>query len=102
MIDGLKIELKSDELKTTIQSRADHHKAKVKFYEEQVVALQEQGVSQAHITNDPITGLKNSAQEHRKQYAFFSFVADHIIPNEIYRIDEYGLTRLELTAKYLL
>jgi hypothetical protein len=101
LIDGLKIELSSHELKTTLLERYEHHKGKASFYASQVSAMGKQGIEQQHVTNDPVASLKASQRSHEERTAFFRFLADHVIPESIYRLTEHDLTRLELLSRYL-
>jgi hypothetical protein len=100
MIQGLQIDVSSTELKEHIQGRAKHHKEKAEWYEKQVRNLKEGGVTESMASNDPTSSLQRSAEEHRQKFGFFSFMADHIVPNETYRLTEHDLSRLEFVSRY--
>lgn len=100
MIEGLKIEIESTELRDHLDGRAAHHESKMRFYDEQVRNLKAGGVGAVQMTNDPVHSLENSAKQHRDRAAFFRFVSDHLIQNETYRLDESDLGRLEIASRY--
>ncbi len=109
MITGLHIELSSEELKQHIQERADHHKKRAEWYSQQAAQLQEgqeprqPDPDEDHHSRsyDPLQGLLTKVNEHRYKMVFFRFLADHIIPNEKYRLSESDLARLEIFSRYL-
>jgi hypothetical protein len=99
MIDGLKFDMKSAELLEQLGRRVSHHAGKAAFYEQQVKALKDGGVGAQHQTNDPVSGLQKSAVEHNNKMLLFKFMYDHVIPNEVYRINEQDLLRLEILER---
>ena len=101
LIDGIKIDVTSAELKTTLEQRRDHHREKTAFYKQQVANMEQQGVAQHNVTNDPVASLKSSWRQHEERQAFFAYLAEHVIPEATYRLSEHDLTRLELLSKYL-
>lgn len=104
MIEGLHIEIPSAELKAHIQERADHHKKRAKFYTQQAEDLQrghQREMEDQHGGSyDPLDGLLRKVNEHQHKAAFFQFIADHIVPNEKYRLSENDLSRVELFSRY--
>lgn len=100
MIEGLKIKISSDELRKHLQARANHHLEKVTFYNGQVSALHDSGLQTSMTSNDPVGSLKHSAKDHQDKFALFTFLADHIIPDEEYLLSENDLSRIELAARY--
>src|SRR5207253_1055717 len=51
LIEGIKIEVTSAELRTMLEERRDHHKAKHAFYLEQVQNLTKGGVGESTASN---------------------------------------------------
>jgi hypothetical protein len=100
MIEGLKIEISSAELTDHISARAEFHEGKAAFYDEQVSALKAGGVGAIAQSNDPVSSLQGSARQHMERSAFFRFMAEHLIPDETYRLDESDLGRLEIVSRY--
>jgi hypothetical protein len=94
MIQGLQIEVSSEELKKHIGERAKHHREKAEWYEQQVKNLKAGGVGETIASNDPMSSLQRSAQEHKEKCAFFSFI------NDTYRLTEHDLARLEFVSRY--
>lgn len=100
MIEGLKIEIGSAELGEHITTRASFHEGKAKFYTEQVTNLKAGGIREQAMSNDPVSSLEASAKQHRERGAFFRFMAEHLIPDETYQLDESDLGRLEIVSRY--
>lgn len=101
LIEGIKFDLSRDELHKHLTERADHHRAKAHYYEQQVKGLLEQGAEDSTATNNPVYSLRQSQKSHAERVGFFVFIADHLIPGATYRLAEHDLTRLELLGKYL-
>jgi hypothetical protein len=125
-IEGVKIDVKSDEMKTALTDRATHHKQRAAMYREQADTLRAQiGATVEKIKQEvddeddaaskigaaygssyrteenPLTILQNKARKHRERHAFFSFMAEHVIAGATYRLKEEDLARLELLSRHL-
>lgn len=99
MIEGIRIELTTDELKQHFDARVAHHSERETFYNGQADALKAGGVEAVkYTTNDPTSSLLQSARQHADRRAFFAFMAAHLIPSETYRLSESDFTRLEFAA----
>ena len=101
MIEGLKIDIPSVELVEHLTERATFHLERGKFYREQAKAIGERGDIIADVTNDPQRNLNQSGKTHEERYAFFRFLAEHVVPSETYRLNESDLARIELLSRYL-
>ncbi len=95
MIEGLKIEISSGELKAHLDAKADFHSKKATAYEKQAHEVAKVGGANAAMTNDPVHSLQMSAAQHLRQAKYFDFLAGRIIPDETYRLQENDLQRLE-------
>jgi hypothetical protein len=105
MIEGIKIELTSDELRSHVQSRVDFHRAKCDFYAKQAASLragQEENAATYNASNNPVASLQQSEASHRERATYFKILADHLIPGETYRLSDTDLTRLELFSRYFI
>jgi len=100
VIEGLKIELPSNEIRVHLEVKARAHREKQATYEKQVEELKAIGVGKQAQTMDPLSTLQNSAASHAKRAEFFEFMAKRIIPNETYRLQEHDLERLEWFSRY--
>jgi hypothetical protein len=103
MIEGVKIDISTDELKDHLSERASYHQEKQAFYEGQVESLKAGHVGEMDkgaISNDPVSQLEGSARRHKETAALFQFISDHLVPNEVYRLEERDLTRLEVLSRY--
>jgi len=104
MILGFQLDIKSDELKAHLQKKADYHKGKAESYARQLQGVKElmseepnAGLGQ---TVNADTGLHNQYTSHAQRASFFQFCADHILPNEIYRLTESELAKLEFVERF--
>ena len=101
MIEGILIDVPADELKDHINGRALAHTSKAKAYQEKVDALSGAGVTLDLRTSvDPIRDLEHKVREHEDKAAFFLFMAEHLVMDEVYRLSESDLARLEIAARY--
>lgn len=96
MIEGIKIELDSHELRQTLERRAAHHKERAAWYGEQVATLCAGGAQTEHRSMDPVSSLRQRGKEHTQTAALLTFVAQHVIPGEVYRLTQADLSRFEL------
>jgi hypothetical protein len=129
LIEGVKIDVKSDEMKDVLAKRAEYHKTRASWYESQLKSLREaQGAIAAKIVEDagdeedeemaanlsnaygkgsnfrgdsPIDQLASKVKAHRARQAYFRFMSEHVIPGKTYRLKEDDLTRLELLSQYM-
>jgi hypothetical protein len=102
MIEGLKIDVTSGELDGHLRERSAYHGDKARGYGSQVENLRglQAGDTSQNYSNEPTHNLAQSADAHRKRAAFFLFLADHLVPNETYRLTERDLEQLELYSRY--
>lgn len=127
MIDGLKILITAEELRSKLTARASHHTERVTFYktkakevgalhEEQMTRLREAGIADGRLEiggsgysnnvatiskgDGGVAELEGKAKVHRQTADRFTFIAAHLEPNESYRLDAYGheLSSLELVG----
>ena len=98
MIDGLRIEVKSDELVAIMRGLHTHHVAKAKWYREQADNLRAGGHGVTGHSNDPTGSLENSAKGHDDKARMFQFMAEHVIGGETYRLEHSDLRMLEIVS----
>lgn len=102
MIEGLRIEISSAEVQEHLGERADYHQGRRRFYERQVASLREGGLrADQAVSHDPVSALQESAKRHGEREAFLRFMAEHIVPDETYRLSEQDLMRIEIVSRYL-
>lgn len=100
MIQGVQIELTTGKLREHIAGRVEHHRRKADWYAARLRDLQAGGVREERLTNDPISGLQSSRDEHARKAALFGFLAANLVPDEVYRLSEHDFTRLELVDRW--
>lgn len=113
MIEGLKIDVPSTELKEHLAARASHHGERVAFYLGQAkhlsqglkdLDLEDESEAQAYSNSgqrDPRDSMRQSAKSHQDRQMFFQFMADHLVPGEVYRLTEADIIKLEFASRYL-
>ena len=107
MVDGFRIEMTADELTQHLDARIQHHRAaatdcdtrRIRF--EAVGRLPEEEDGEAEppfLACWPGYGeeLERRAEGHRRKEATLTFLRDHVIAREIYRLGEHDLRLLEL------
>lgn len=101
MIEGLKFDVTTAELRGHLQERVTHHKERAEFYAGQVKALEDgnaQGMN--YSGGDPVRALKDKHSEHKHKIDLFKFLVDHVVPNEMYRLTESDLLQLEIISRH--
>jgi hypothetical protein len=58
MIEGLKLDFTSEELKNHIPGRAAYHKGRSDWYEQQVKTLKDGGLQRTDMSLDPVRGFR--------------------------------------------
>ena len=99
MIEGLKIDVTSAEIRTMLEDRAQTHRKKVEEYQKKVDTLAAMA-QEAGATNSTLSAVGSKLREHRSHAMYFEFAASHVIPGEIYRLSDDDLTRLEVMDRY--
>ena len=106
MIEGLKIELPSAELKTLLEARLKFHQQKMEAYTDQrarlaesEAALGKEAKRQGKFSNgnSPLDNLDDAIERHSNQCVYYKFTSEHVIPNETYRLAEIDLSRLGIS-----
>jgi hypothetical protein len=104
MIEGLKLDVKAEELATRLDERIAAHTAKVEAYAAQLERLGDLGpdpsdddvMSELRGRGSPRRSLERKHQEHRERVALLTFVRDHLVAGEVYRLDDQDLRFAEL------
>jgi hypothetical protein len=107
MITGLHVDVPSAELKILLQKRLEHHQSKVRLYQEQVEKMQQvnaalqQEAEGFHkgSTRSPEESLRESILKHENHAIYYRFMAEHVIPDETYRLNEQDLMRLGIDSR---
>lgn len=111
-IQGLKLTMTSDELKKTMLDRIKYHKDKSDFLEREIKRLEpelskfgEEAEAQGKYANSGgpggnLNGFKSSLAHHVDRVTLFKFMAEHVIPNETYILDENDLRKLEVLPSW--
>jgi hypothetical protein len=110
IIKGLKIRVESAELKKKFEERAEHHSKRAEFCKQKLALLKEpveagmddpEFAAEAMVSNigTPKQRIQSRVVSHGSRAAFFKFMADHIIPDVVYEIEEDDLFHLEILRK---
>ena len=105
MIDGLKIEMTSDELFTRLTTRIAFHKDGAAGLEERLRGEDHAGEAHGMDARAPfqVTGdaprhmLEHARDDHYEQAQFLELLREHLIRGEVYRLDEEDLRVADLT-----
>ena len=101
-IEGLKIQVTTDELREHVNQRTAFHREKAEWYQSQIEALQTGGLqSDLRMSGDPVQTLKAHQETHRNKRSYFGFLSDHLVPDEVYILTERDLADLEIYSRYL-
>lgn len=111
-IQGLKLSMTSEELKTTMLDRIKYHQEKADWCDKEYKRLEPelekfrneasaQGkMGRSNNVNTAASSFKNEYQRHFDKVTLFKFMAEHIIPNETYIFDENDLRKLEVLPQF--
>ncbi len=100
-IEGLRIEVTSQELWQHLVNRETFHRKKAEWYAGQVQALSAGGVQATGATNNPLESLERSRLEHQAKAELFEFMAGHVVRDTTYRLSEQDLARIEIISRYV-
>lgn len=98
MIDGLRIRMPSEELATRLDERIRWHRQCVGHYAAQLRRADSR--LQDPVMPDQV--LEHEMREHRQQAAMLTLIREHLIPGEIYCLDEADLQFADLVPDVLL
>jgi hypothetical protein len=108
MIEGIKLQLSTEEIRKTVQERIEYHQRKADWAKTEAKRLQpdqddlddeaESIGKYTNSTNNPVVSLKQTAKHHRDRATYFRFIEAHLVPNEIYVLTEEDLRRLEVLS----
>jgi hypothetical protein len=100
MIEGFKLDFSSEELKAHLEERVAHHAQKETGYRQQAKGVHAvKGEDFQGQTVDPEHALSQQANTHANKREFFKVLAEHIIPNETYRLKQEDLVLIELVSR---
>ena len=107
MINGLYIDVTSEELKTMLLGRLKYHQEKVVLYKEQVETMLKvdeklKGDREAigkTSTASPVDTLEQAVRKHENQVVYYKFMAEHVVQSEVYRLSENDLQRLGISGE---
>lgn len=109
MIEGLQLDVTANELTERLEGRIAHHRSRATAYEAQLGKLAEVQTD-GDDDDDPIRrfrdgspreGLERKLRTHRDRATYLTFLRDHIVPKETYRLDEDDLETLEIAPSHL-
>ena len=105
MIEGLKLDVKAEELIQRPEERIAHHRSKAESYGLQleklgeiqpIVEEEEDVLSLTRGRESPRITLERKVKEHSDRAAILKFLRDHVVPGEVYRLSEHDLRLAEI------
>jgi hypothetical protein len=94
MIDGLKLTLTGEEIKSLIQERITDHRLRVAHWTEEAARTLEDQTEDHPLL--PEHACENEAELHEWRADVLTFLRDHLDPSEVYRLGEADLEFAEL------
>jgi hypothetical protein len=105
MIQGLQIDVPSDELIKILQERLAHHQSKAETYEKkakelgaQIAAIEEDMELGKVSGGTPVEQLSKKAREHKDQAGWYDFMIKHVVQKDVYRLEQKDLQRLGIAV----
>jgi len=109
------IELTGDDLREHFLRLGRLHAAKAQEYankrreiDSQIIKMKQQGERMQAVTNNPIYSLEQTAnsmeqsqKQHEEKQLYYTFLADYIPKDELYRLSEAEIIRLGILQKFL-
>lgn len=105
MIEGLKLQISSDELKKISAARAEYHAKKSDWFKSKAKEIQpeldnfaDEAANLGKYSNqgNVVENLATKSKHHEDKATLFRFMAEHVIPNETYSLSNEDLVRLEV------
>ena len=105
MIEGLKIDVKSAELKKILEERYGYHVEKSKTYSAAAQNLLasvkgiEEDMSVGKVSHaNPAQNLENQARTHHESSNYYKFMLEHVVQDDTYRLGQDDLRRLGIAT----
>jgi hypothetical protein len=95
MIEGLKVQMTSEELARRIDQRIDWHEARAAEYERELLMSPTSADAAA-----PDQLVEAELQEHREQAGILTLLRDYLLPGEIYLLGEMDLRFADLVPEF--
>jgi hypothetical protein len=96
MIDGLKVQMSTEELATRLAERILWHHQLAEEYEEEFRKPEAQ-------RDDPLMPehmIEHEMRQHQEEAATLTMLREHLVPNEIYRLTESDLRFADLVPEF--
>jgi hypothetical protein len=94
MIDGLKLTVTGEKLRTLLEQRIEDHQQRAERWKREQARTPEEETEDEPLLPDHICA--NSAERHRWRAYVLGFIREHIDSSEVYRLGEADLTFGEL------
>ena len=94
MIDGLKLTMTGEEIRSLIELRAAEHRTLATHWNREAVRTPEE-----HVEDHPVMPehmCEHEAARHEWRAGVLAFLRDHLDPSEVYRLGEFDLEFAEL------
>lgn len=99
MIEGLKLDVRAEELVARLDERVAVHQAKADAYSAQLRRLGAIGpdpedddvMADLRGNGSPRHSLERKHQQHSERIALLTFLRDHLVPGEVYRLSQEDL-----------
>lgn len=101
MIEGLQIDVPTDELKEILGRLVKKHTDKAERYQARAAEMKDHGdYPNLQVSDDKSTveSFERREREHRSLASEFQFMQEHLAPGETYRLTHEDLRRIEIVG----
>ena len=100
MIEGLHFDIPFEEMKERLLIKVNHHINRAAWYHDRVRDLKagSPDIDLKVTGGNPVSQLESRVETHQNRAEFFTFMADHLIKGETYRLSERDLITLEFIS----
>jgi hypothetical protein len=95
-VEGFKLTVSGDEMRSHLESRSAWHAERARYYEEQ--KAQFETAPTREMTEDPVKNLKVAGDRHKQKSEVFAFYAKHVDLEARYRLSDHELQQLEFVS----
>lgn len=102
MIEGIQVDISADEFEKIARERHDFHHDRMTAFKAELARVKEydlpDGGTLGPIGGSPANELSHRIKDHQARAEFFQFLADHVVPTEVYRLGKNDLRTLEVVS----
>lgn len=96
MITGLHVDIPGNEVKTLLEKKAERHAERLSVHKQNLKQIEDGPRERRYLASgpDPADHARQAIDRHRYQLDLCTFMAEHVVVNEIYRVSHADLATL--------